>query len=140
ARLALTSACPGDWRGRDAVRRRFERPGPVEKRPAPQLERQERVEPEAVVGCPRGVLCAEPRDDGGVDEAAAAEGLLREELLDERGEVAHEPRAERGSEAGLPPPDDLSREDALLAPLEDVLAAPPVQLEARRDLRCELDK
>jgi hypothetical protein len=37
---------------------RFKPPRPIEKRPAPELERQERVEPDAVVGDPGGVLGA----------------------------------------------------------------------------------
>src|SRR5215216_397691 len=126
--------------GRPRRRGLAELPRTVEEGSAPEFKGEKRVQPQAVVGAAGGIVVAQLSYDRRVDETAPPERRLREKVLDEGSEILHEPRAHWSTEAGLPPPDDVARQCAFLAPLEDVLPSPALELEVRGNSSREMDE
>lgn len=59
-----------------------EAPGTVKKRPRPEFEREQRVEPETVVGGTGSILAAQACHYLGIHEVAIPQRPLRKEILD----------------------------------------------------------
>jgi hypothetical protein len=71
---------------------------------------------QVVVLSPRDVVLPEPTDRPRIDEPALPNSLKSEQLVDDRSQVFRQPGANGGAESRFATPDDILREDALLAP------------------------
>ena len=115
------------------------RRGRVQERLLPQLDRQQRPQPQRVVRAALRVDLDQTLHLGGVEEAASRDRGRGQHVVDHRLQIADEPGADGRAEAGLGPVDDVVRQRPLHALLEEVLAREPAQLELRRDPAGELD-
>src|ERR1044072_4355070 len=111
----------------------------IDERALPEFEPQKLENLKVIVFAAREIGLDAPFNLVGPEDSAPLDGLLGQQVIDERPERAADPCPDGRPEPSLAPPDPLFRQHPFECSLQHVLSRQPVELQLRRHAGRHLD-